>query len=201
MIAARRIDPSLLLFGGIAGMLAVLVAMPIGWLAWFSISDAQGNLTSANFLRLVTDPALRKPLAITLAIALGAAVLSCLVAIPLAWLVARTDVPLRRAIRAMVTASFVTPPFLGAVAWELLAAPNSGMINQFARHVFGLDEFDYIVDIYTAEGVAFCIACYTFPYVFTLLANGLENIPADIEDASHILGGGTWRPRGGSPCR
>ena len=32
-------------------------------------------------------------------------------------------------VRALVTASFVTPPFLGAIAWEILAAPNSGMLN------------------------------------------------------------------------
>ena len=41
--------------------------------------------------------------------------------------------PLRRTIRALVTASFVTPPFLGAIAWELLAAPNSGLLNQLYR--------------------------------------------------------------------
>ena len=46
------------------------------------------------------------------------------------WLVARTDMPLRRTVRALVTASFVTPPFLGAIAWELLAAPNSRPAQQ-----------------------------------------------------------------------
>ena len=49
------------------------------------------------------------------------------------WLVSRTDMPGRQFIRALVTASFVTPPFLGAVAWELLAAPNSGLLNQLYR--------------------------------------------------------------------
>ena len=34
-------------------------------------------------------------------------------------------------------ASFVTPPFLGAIAWELLAAPNSGLINQLYRSIVG----------------------------------------------------------------
>ncbi len=188
----RGADASLLGFAAIAGLLAVLVALPLAWLAWFSLTDAEGNPTLGNFARLLSDPALRKPMAITLGIALGSATLAAIVAIPLAWLVARTDVPLRRAIRALVTASFVTPPFLGAVAWELLAAPNSGMINRLARPLLGLDEYDYVVDIYTAPGVAFCLACYTFPFVFTLLANALETIPADVEDASHILGGGTW---------
>ena len=53
------------------------------------------------------------------------------------WLVARTDMPLRRTMRALVTASFVTPPFLGAIAWELLAAPNSGLLNKLYRVVTG----------------------------------------------------------------
>ena len=35
-------------------------------------------------------------------------------------------------------ASFVTPPFLGAIAWEILAAPNTGLINQAYRAIFGL---------------------------------------------------------------
>ncbi len=183
-------DASLLLFGGVALLLALLVLLPIGWLAWYSVTDGAGRLTSANFVRLVADPAMRRPLLTTLEIAVASALAACVVAVPLAWLVSRTDLPFRGAIRALVTASFVTPPFLGAVAWELLAAPNSGLLNQWARSLFGLDEFDYVFDIYTETGVIFCIACYTFPYVFTLLANALENIPADLDDASHILGGG-----------
>jgi iron(III) transport system permease protein len=34
-------------------------------------------------------------------------------------------------IRALVMASFVTPPFLGAFAWTLLAGPNAGALNKF----------------------------------------------------------------------
>ena len=37
----------------------------------------------------------------------------------------------------LVMASFVTPPFLGAIAWELLAAPNSGLLNQLYRELTG----------------------------------------------------------------
>ncbi len=193
MIGAwRRLDVSIALFALVALVLAILVVLPIGWLAWYSVTDNSGHLTTANFVRLVADPAMRKPFIITFQIAIGAALLACAVAVPLAWLVSRTNLPARGAIRALVTASFVTPPFLGAVAWELLAAPNSGILNQWARKILNLDDYDYIFDIYTVQGVIFCIACYTFPYVFTVLANALENIPADLDDASHILGGGAW---------
>ncbi len=108
------------------------------------------------------------------------------------WLVARTDMPLRRTVRALVTASFVTPPFLGAIAWELLAAPNSGLLNKTWRVLTGMPQDEYLFNIYSLPGLIFVISCYTFPYVFVLMANALDRIPGDLEDASSILGGRTW---------
>ncbi len=183
-------DPSRVVFAAVAILLVLLVALPLGWLGWFAATDEAGRPTLANFATLVTDPALRTPLLTTLLIATASGTAACGLAVPVAWLAARTDMPARRVVRALVTASFVTPPFLGAIAWELLAAPNSGMLNALARWIFGLDEFDYVFDIYTVTGVTFAISCYTFPYVFTVLANALERVPADLEHASSILGGG-----------
>jgi iron(III) transport system permease protein len=91
-----------------------------------------------------------------------------------------------------VTASFVTPPFLGAIAWELLAAPNSGLINKAWRAATDADMDAYLFNIYTLPGLIFVISCYTFPYVFVLVANALDRIPGDLEDASSVLGGRTW---------
>jgi iron(III) transport system permease protein len=186
------IDTSRLVFAATALVLVILVVLPLAWLAFFAFTDAAGHPTLANLAHLATDPALSGPMLTSLWIAVAAALAACAVAAPVAWLVARTDMPLRSAVRALVTASFVTPPFLGAIAWELLAAPNSGLLNQAARWLLGLDEFDYVFDIYTQPGVVFVISCYAFPFVFTLLANALERMPADLEDASAILGG---RPR------
>ena len=179
-------------FAAVAIVLCILVVLPLGWLGYFALTDANGVPTLANLARLATDPALHDPFVTTLWIAVFAALAACAVATPVAWLVARTDVPGRGLIRALVTASFVTPPFLGAIAWELLAAPNSGMLNIVARWLFGLDEFDFVFDIYSQTGVVFVISCYAFPFVFTLLANALERLPADLEDASSILGGRAW---------
>src|SRR5205807_928326 len=83
---------------------------------------------------------------------------------------------------------FVTPPFLGAVAWELLAAPNSGLLNKIFRAATGAETDEYLFNIYTLPGLIFVISCYTFPYVFVLVANALDRIPGDLEDASSILG-------------
>src|SRR4029434_10612134 len=50
----------------------------------------------------------------------------------------------------------------------------------------------YLLTIYTLPGLIFVISSYTFPYVFVLIANALDRIPGDLEDASSILGARTW---------
>src|SRR3954466_9583186 len=181
--------PVLLLF---AALLCVLIIMPMSWLIYYSLVDRSGAFTLDNFKTLVTDPVFVDPLMTTLILATSSSIICCAFAAPMGWLVARTDMPLRRTVRALVTASFVTPPFLGAIAWELLAAPNSGLLNKIYRAITGAPQEEHLFNIYSLGGLIFVISCYTFPYVFVLLANALDRIPGDLEDASSILGGRTW---------
>ena len=181
--------PVLLMF---AAVLCVLIVMPLGWLVIYAFSDKAGGFTLANFPRLVTDASYLDPLLTTFALAALSSVICCVVAAPMGWLVARTDMPLRRAVRLLVTASFVTPPFIGAIAWELLAAPNSGLLNQLYRDLTGASGGAHFLNIYSFPGLVFVISCYTFPYVFVLIANALDRTPGDLEDASAILGGKSW---------
>ena len=185
-----RIDwtkPVLWLF---AAVMIVLIVLPLSWLTVYAFTDKARHPTLQNFVTLFTDPDFLDPLLTTAIIATTSAVICCLVAAPIGWLVSRTDMPGRQTIRALVTASFVTPPFLGAVAWELLAAPNSGLLNQLYRYLTGAE--DPLFNIYSLTGLIFVISCYTFPFVFVLVANALDNMPGELEDASAILGGKAW---------
>ena len=190
--SARKLDlswPVLVLF---AALLCVLIILPMTWLVYYSFVDRDGTFTLENFVRLATDETFVDPLITTVIIATSSSVICCAFAALMGWLVARTDMPLGGVVRALVTASFVTPPFLGAIAWELLAAPNSGLINKAWRALTGAEMDTYLFNIYTLPGLIFVISCYTFPYVFVLIANALDRIPGDLEDASSILGGRTW---------
>jgi len=187
-----RFDISWPILIAFAAVLCVLIVLPMSWLVYFSVTDRDGAFTLANFAELITNPTFVDPLITTVIVATSSAIICCAVASPLGWLVARTDMPLRRTVRALVTASFVTPPFLGAIAWELLAAPNSGLLNKVYRAVTGAPQDEYLFNIYTLQGLIFVISCYTFPFVFVLVANALDRIPGDLEDASSILGGNAW---------
>jgi iron(III) transport system permease protein len=190
--ARRRFDFSQPVLLAFAAFLALLIGLPIGWLVYFSVTDASGALTLANFYTVITEPQFLTPFLTTLMLAVSVGVIACAVATPVGWLVARTDMPMRREVRALVMASFVTPPFLGAIAWEILAAPNSGILNHIWRAVTGAESDEHLFNIYSLPGLIFVIACYTFPYVFVLVTNALDRIPAELEDASSILGAKTW---------
>ncbi len=196
--AKFKLDYTVPVLAGFAAVLCVLVVLPVSWLIYYSVTigDPASNVrvfTLAHFYTLFTDPAFVNPLLTTITVAVSSSVLCCAVAAPMGWLVARTDMPFRRTVRLLVTASFVTPPFLGAVAWEILAAPNSGLLNQLYRFVTGAPQDEHLFNIYSLSGLIFVITCYTFPYVFVLVANALDRIPADMEEASAMLGAGTWR--------
>jgi iron(III) transport system permease protein len=166
-------------------VLVFLMALPLGWLVLVSVTSEQG-FTGAHYLEAFTDPQLRKAFWNTVVMALWVGLGSLAVGAPLAWLTARTDVPGRGLIRTLVLASFVTPPFLGAFAWVMLAGPNAGAINELWRAVTGAE--GALVNIFSMPGLIFVVAIYTFPYVYVMIGNTLELIASDLEEAGSILG-------------
>jgi iron(III) transport system permease protein len=184
---ARGLDRALPVWIGTALALVVLMGLPLGWLAHMSVSGESGY-TLARYRDVFADPALQKALWNTVVLSFWVGVASVAVGAPLAWLTARTDVPGRGLIRGLVLASFVTPPFLGAFAWVMLAGPNAGYLNRLWRAVTGVEA--PLVNIFTMPGLIFVVTIYTFPYVYIMVANTLALIASDMEEAGAILGAG-----------
>src|SRR5262245_41224870 len=152
------------------------MALPLGWLVAVSVSGRDG-LTLAHYRVALGDPALQRALRNTLVLAFWVGLASIAVGAPLAWLTARTDLPGRTLIRGLVMASFVTPPFLGAFAWVMLAGPNAGVLNKLWRALTGAE--DALVNIFSMAGLVFVVTMYTFPYVYIMIANTLGLIASD----------------------
>ena len=191
----RLFDWTMPVSGSFVLLLGLLVLLPMFWLALTSLRDDARAFTLDNYRQIFTDPSFLKPLLTTLWTSAAVATLCVAVAAPMAWLVSRTDLPAQRTLRMLILASFVTPPFLGAFAWVLLGGPNAGLINQWYYALFGLKAFEAqpLLNIFSAGGMVFIMALYTFPYVFTFVANGLDLIPGELEEASAILGVPAWR--------
>jgi len=175
---------------GAALLLVFLMVFPLG--AIFRASLWDGNAITLNrYLEVFSNEQFLKAIWNTLIISTWVGVISVIIGALLAWVVARTDLPWKKPIRALVMASFVTPPFLGAFAWTLLAGPNAGSLNKLYRAVTGSEEA--LFNIFTMSGLIFVMALYSFPYVFSMIANVCELISSDLEDAAEILGASKWR--------
>jgi iron(III) transport system permease protein len=172
-----------------AAVLAVLVVAPLGILALMSVRTTQG-LSLANFVAAFGRPIYRSPIVNSFVYAVSVGLLSVVVGAPMAWLVTRADLPGKAFIRTLTIAAFVTPSFLGATAWVILAGPNAGLVNVAYRALSGSDAA--LVNVFSMPGLIFVTTLYTFPTVFILTAAALTATPPDLEEAAHVAGAGRW---------
>lgn len=185
-------DPLIILWIVLALALIVLVVNPLFRLVQTSLQDGDtGTFTLMNYVTAYGRP--RYVTALWNSLWLGAAVTGlCLAfAVPMAWAVSRTDMPGKGVIRFLVLGAFVTPPYLGAIGWILLAGPNSGWLNRVWMAATGASHG--LFDIYTFGGLTFVIAIYSFPYLFIFTSAALDLVSSEMEDAANILGAGTLR--------
>lgn len=189
---AGRWDATWLLWIAIIAILLILVVSPFVYLVLTSFqAESTGSFTLSNYATAYGRARYIDALFNSLKLGAGAALLAGAFAIPLAWGVARTDMPGRGFTRMLVLVTFITPPYTGAVAWILLAGPNAGWLNRFYVFVTGAESGP--LNIYSFTGLVVVIALYSFPYIFIFTTAALELVSSEMEDAANILGAGTWR--------
>src|SRR5262249_7644696 len=115
---------------------------------------------------------------------LGATAIACAAGVPMAWLFARTDMPAKGFLERLATIPIFIPPFVGAVAWILLAAPRIGAFNHPFRTLFGGEPFN----VYTLAGMAWVIGIYRAPYVMMTVAAALRSMDPSLEEAAQVAG-------------
>jgi len=189
---ARRFEASILLWAAAAGVLGFLVLVPLAWLFYASLqARGTGELTVANYVEVFSRRIYLQPIVSSLELALAVALIAMVVGAVIAWLVARSDMPGRGLMRSLILGAFTTPPFLGAVAWIFLAAPNSGWLNKAWVAMTGAPRGP--ISIFSFGGAIFVMAIYSVPYTFTFVSGALELMSSEIEDAAASLGAGAWR--------
>jgi iron(III) transport system permease protein len=167
-----------------AATLCFLVLYPLFWLFYgsFAYGDQPLSEVFGQFWQL---PGLGRAFQNTLVLLAGAVPLSFLFALPLVWITTRTDTPLKGLVEIAALLPFITPPLIGAVAWALLAAPRTGLINVLARQ---LGARAPVLNIYSMSGLIFVMSLYLSPYVFLAVQAVMQRMDASLEEASLISG-------------
>src|SRR5215470_417239 len=130
-----------------------LVLYPLGILFNIGLRTEDGALTLANYHSVLTEPGLVSALINSLIVSAATTVLSLIIALPMAWAVARTAMPGRQLIRVAVLIAFVIPNFISVIAWILLLGPNAGLIIVFFPAPFGVES---PLNTSTMSGLIWC---------------------------------------------
>lgn len=182
-----RIEPWSLIWIGATSILLFLVVAPMVRLLVSSFQSTDtGAFTLENYVTAYGNP--RRLIGLGNSLLYGAAVVLVSIgfAVPLAWAVARTDMPGKGVVRATVLGAFITPSYLGAIGWILLAGPNAGWINRLWMALTGSSTG--VFDVYSFAGLVLVTALYAFPYIFVFTADALDRVSSEMEEAAHILG-------------
>jgi len=178
----------------IQGLVAIatgfLVLYPLLWilLASFRTSLFESELTTKWYRQAFSDPRTYAALRDTLAFATGGTVLAVVIGITLAWLVTRTDMPLKGLVRIAAVLPFISTAMITAISWSLLAFPRTGILNLLLRSLFGLDVEQGPLNIFTMGGMIWVLGIYLTPYVFLLVSAALKQMNPALEEAGRVAG-------------
>src|SRR5215470_4915312 len=167
-----------------------LVLYPLGILFNIGLRTENGALTLANYRSVLTEPGLLSALTNSLIISAATTVLSLILALPMAWAVARTAMPGRQLIRVAVLIAFVIPNFISVIAWILLLGPNAGLINVVLRDTFGIAG---AFNIYSMSGLILVLTFSFYPLIFFAVTAALDNMDSAYEEAAQMAGASAWR--------
>jgi iron(III) transport system permease protein len=124
----------------------------------------------------------------TAALAGAVAISTIAIAVPLAWLTSRTDLPGRVFWSAAASLPLVIPSYIGAVVMVAAFGPR-GML-QSALAPFGVER---LPSIYGFTGSWLTLTLFTYPYVYLTVRAALRNLDPSLEEAARCLGYGPWR--------
>jgi iron(III) transport system permease protein len=176
--------------GGAIVCLIVLVVLPLCSLLLGSVQGEQG-LSFEHFGEVFSGRLYRAALINSLILGAWTGLFSLIIGVLLAWAVSRTDVPGKALIQATASLSYLSPPFLTAIAFVYLFSPNAGLINVFMRDVAGLPWLTF--NIFSMTGLVLVTVLHTFPFVYLLASSALTSVDASYEEAAQILGASKLR--------
>ena len=173
-------------------VLAALVLPPFVFLLKASIvvGDAQrGEWGLGNFATVVGNRHFVATSVNSLMFAAGSAVVALAIGWATAWIVERTNTPLKPLAYLTAIISLGTPYILYVSAW-LLVFGKAGPVNQLYRYLSGTT--DILINVYSMSGMIMVEGFLWSPLAFLLAGATLRNVNPELEEAARMSGAGLW---------
>jgi iron(III) transport system permease protein len=166
-------------------ILIVTVALPMLMII-YNVFFYKWSFDWKLFAQMLTDPDNLMAMWNTIKIAFFVTALGTLVGLFFAWLIGRSDIPLKGLMKSLFVVPYMFPPFIGAMAWGLLLSPRSGYINKLFMSLTG--GRTPLFNINSLAGIVFVEICYYFPFVFIQVSSALERMDPTLEESARIAG-------------
>ncbi len=166
-----------------ATAIAIAVLMPLTYLVMRTAS-----ISGEQLLTLVSRPRTLQVLLNSAGIAIATPLFSAAIAVPLAFLTWRTDLPRQRFWLIATTLPLAIPDYIGGFALIAAFAPKGSWLQQLLEPL-GVQE---LPEIYGWSGTILALTLLTYPYLLLSVSAGLQGIDPAMEEAARSLGYGQW---------
>jgi iron(III) transport system permease protein len=147
------------------------------------------------FLDVYTSANYWGPLGETILLSANVTVLSVIVGVAIAVLIARTDLPGKTVLDLLVIMPMFLSPFTGLISWVALGSAKTGFINTGLQALFshvGIT-LPSVIDIWTFNGSAWVMFLFFMPFVYLFSVGNLRSMDGALEESARSVGAGPLR--------
>jgi multiple sugar transport system permease protein len=175
-------------------VLAILIAYPLIYTGYLSVTDATGSLTAKNFVNVLKPAVTRQAFVNTLYWVLGSIVFQVVLG-TLAAILLNQNFWGRTIVRSITLIPWVVPGIVAATTWAWMFHTEFGIINYMLttsdlveKPIGWLTNKDTVMPVLVAVNV-----WKLFPFVAIMVLAGLQAIPGDLYEAAKVDGASFWQ--------
>ena len=175
-------------------IVGALTVFPVLMLVLGSFSEgltAFGVFTVGKYVSAYTDPVFFEVINNTVVFVVGSSLLSTGLALFLAYLNTRTDIPFKFLFGIISIIPMMIPHLLFAVSWTLLLNPSNGLINLALKETLSLEHSPF--NIYSMWGMILVEGLLDLPIAYLIIAPAMASFDVALEESSRVSGAGTLR--------
>ncbi len=164
-------------------LLGMLVVTPLIFILLTSVTP-DGEWDWLAPLQVIADAQMSQVLVNSLALGFWVVIGATLIAAPIAFLAARTDVSRHKWLDVVLIIPFMTPPYIGSMGW-ILFMERRGFLEQllpWTEHVTPA--------FFSLFGMVAIMSLHLYPFLYLILRNALQQIGSNYEEAGAVHGGG-----------
>jgi iron(III) transport system permease protein len=177
----------------LTGFLIFLVLIPLARLGMSSFQSGHPAMPDAwtleNYKTALSMPLFYQALGTTAIISAIGTLLTLGIAVLFAWLIERTDMPLRNLAWALILIPMAIPGVLFALGWALLLSPKTGVVNLLLRGAMSALGFEVAVgpiNIYSIGGLIFLDGLRGVTTVFLMVVGAFRMMDPTMEEAARV---------------